>query len=88
MVYAVVIHLADGSDFLDRTIPAVGISASTVTGLPRETCTFVRIFDDDFYENVESFELFLLLDPDTEQSGVIVDSNTTIIFIEDDDGNL
>ena len=85
-----VTFLADGSDFVDMTIPAVSIPASTATatgGLPRETCTFVRIFDDDFYEeDVESFELDLLLDPSVTQSGVIVAPNVTTVFIIDNDG--
>ena len=82
---------ADGSDFLLRAIPAVSISPSTATatgGLPRETCTFVRIFDDVFFEeDVEFFELDLLLDPSTFQSGVILEPNVTTIFIQEN-GNL
>ena len=79
--------LADGSDYLDRTIPAVSISASTATGLPRETCTFVRIFDDDFYEDIEDFDILLELDPLTAQSGVILRPDISTICIEDNDGN-
>ena len=87
-MHTVVTLLADGSDYLDRTIPAVSISASIATGLPRETCAFVRIFDDDFLEDVESFKLDLLFDPfSPPQSGVFVDPNVTIVFIEDNDGN-
>ena len=79
---------ADGGDFLLRTIPAVSISASTATGTTRETCAFVRIFDDVFFEeDVESFELDLLLDPSTFQSGVILEPNVTTIFIQEN-GNL
>ena len=81
--------LADGSDFFDGTIPAISISATTAAatgGLPRVTCAFVRIFDDEFYEEVESFELHLLLDPLVELSGVIVEPNVATVCIEDDDG--
>ena len=81
--------LADGSDFFDRTIPAVSISPSTAVatgGLPREICAFVHIFDDELYEEVESFELHLLLDPLVELSGVILEPNVATVCIEDDDG--
>ena len=81
--------LADGSDYLDRTIPAVSISASTAAatgGLPRETCTFVRIFDDNFYEDIEDFDILLELDPSTVQSGVIFRPNISTICIIDNDG--
>ena len=79
--------LADGSDYLDRTIPAVSISASTGTGEPRETCTFVRIFDDEFYEeDIEDFNIILELDPLTMQSGVILSPDVSTICIMDNDG--
>ena len=79
---------ADGSDFLNRTIPAVRIAASNASETPRETCTFITIIDDVFYEeDVESFELELLLDPSVLQStGVTVDPNIATVFIVDDDG--
>ena len=38
------------------------------------------------YEEVESFELHLLLDPLVELSGVIVEPNVATVCIEDDDG--
>ena len=76
--------LADGSDFLLQEIPAVSISPSAATEVTRETCTLVRIFDDDFFEeDVESFELDLLLDSSISQSGVILDPNVTTIFIQE-----
>ena len=79
--------LADGSDYLDRTLSAVSISASTATGLPRETCTFVIIFDDDFYEeDIEDFDIVLELDPLTMQSGIILRPNISTICIMDNDG--
>ena len=82
--------LADGSDYFDRTIPAVSISASTATatgGLPREICTFVRIFDDDFYEeDIEDFDILLELDPLSVQSGIILRPDISTICIEDNDG--
>ena len=78
--------LADGSDYLDRTIPAVSISASPATGLPRETCTFVRIFDDNFYEDVEDFDIVLKLDPSTVQSRIVLNPNISTICIIDNDG--
>ena len=82
--------LADGSDYLDRTIPAVRISASIAAatgGLPRETCTFVRIFDDDFYEeDIEDFDILLELDPVIMQPGVILRPNISTICILDNDG--
>ena len=79
--------IADGSDFFNRTIPAIGITASRSTGIPRETCAFISIIDDNYYEeDVESFELELLLDPSVPQSGVFVVPNVTTIFIEDNDG--
>ena len=78
--------IADGSDYFDRTIPAVSISASTATGLPRETHTFVRIFDDDFNEDIEDFDIVLELDPFTMQSGIILRPNISTICIEDNDG--
>ena len=82
--------LADGSDYLDRTIPHVVIPASTATataGLPRETCTFVRIFDDDSNEeDIEDFDIVLELDPSTLQSGIILRPNICTICIEDNDG--
>ena len=79
--------LADGSDYLDLTIPAVSISASPGTGgLPRETCTFVRIFDDDFYEDVEDFDIVLKLDPSTVQSRIVLNPNISTICIIDNDG--
>ena len=81
--------LADGSDYLDQIIP-VSISASTAAatgGLPRETCTFVTIFDDDFYEeDKEDFDIILELDPLTMQSGVILNPNLSTICIKDNDG--
>ena len=86
--FSCVSNHADGSDFLDRIIPAIGISASMATGTPRETCAFVSIFDDVFYEDEESFELDLLLDPSVPQSGVILDPNVTTIFITDNNGKL
>ena len=79
--------LADGSDYLDRTIPAVSILASTATGQPRETCAFVRIFDDSFYEeDKEDFDVILELDPITVQSGVILSPDISTICIMDNDG--
>ena len=82
--------LADGSDYLDRTVPAVSISASTATatGLPRETCAFLRIIDDDFYEeDIEDLDIILELDPLTMQSGMILlRPNISTICIEDNDG--
>ena len=78
--------LADGSDYLDRTIPAVSISASAANGLPREICTFVRIFDDDDYEDIEDFDLLLELDPLTMQSGIILRPDISTVCIRDNDG--
>ena len=81
--------LADGSDYLDRTIPAVSISVSTAYatgGLPRETCTFVRIFDDDFYEeDIEDFDILLELDPVIMQSEIILRPNISTVCIMDND---
>ena len=89
-MHTMVTLLADGSDYLDRTIPAFNISASTATatgGLPREACTFVRIFDDDFYEeDIKDFDILLELDPLTMQSGVILRPNISTICILDNDG--
>ena len=79
--------LADGSDYLDLTIPAVHISASIATGLPREICAFVRIFDDDIYEeDIEDFDIVLELDLLTMQTGIILRPNISTICIEDNDG--
>ena len=87
IVHTMVTLLADGSDYLDRTIPGVRISPSTATGQPREICTFVRIFDDDFYEeDIEDFDIILELDPLTMQSGVILTPDISTICIEDNDG--
>ena len=86
-LHTMVTLLVDESDYLDRTIPVVNISASTATGLPRETCTFVRIFDDDFYEeDIEDFDIVLELDPLTMQSGIILRPNISTICIVDNDG--
>ena len=80
--------LADELDFLDRTIPAIGISASIATGMTRETCAFVRIFDDDIREDEESFQLRLLLDPSILQGGVIVNPDVATVFIQVNDGKI
>ena len=84
-----VTFLADGSDYFDRTIPAVTISASTATGAGtiRRACTFLRIFDDNFYEeDNEDFDLILELNPDVIQSGIILNPNVSTVCIMDNDG--
>ena len=76
----------DRTFLIGQFLLLVAISASSSTGTPRKTCALVHIFDDELYEEVESFELHLLLDPLVELSGVIVEPDVATVCIEVDDG--
>jgi hypothetical protein len=54
---------------------------------PRQDVFPVFFYDDDIYEELESFTIILELDQFVAQSGVIVDPNVTRIDILDNDGN-
>jgi hypothetical protein len=54
---------------------------------PRQDVFPVFFYDDDIYEELESFTIILELDQFVAQSGVIVDPNVTRIDVIDDDGN-
>jgi hypothetical protein len=54
---------------------------------PRQDVFPVFFYDDDIYEELESFTIILELDQFVVQSGVILDPNVTRIDIIDNDGN-
>ena len=72
------------ADYLSISVAFIFFEPSIGSLFSRRQCITTQFFQDNIYENTESFALDLILDSTT--TGVLVDPNVTEVFLLDVDG--